>query len=182
MNTPQNTAAAPASAGLAFPASGQAWYLVFVLLIFYIFSFIDRQIIALLVEPMKRDLHISDTLIGLMQGLAFAVLYCTLGIPLGRLADSRNRKSIIAGGILVWSFMATMCGLSSVYLFTINLLGVGVGPFLVPFISDHVLHDPMQIRWALAIVIAFAGTIAAILLWRARGVYREKVAATAEWL
>jgi hypothetical protein len=98
LNTPQNTAAAPASAGLAFPASGQAWYLVFVLLIFYIFSFIDRQIIALLVEPMKRDLHVSDTMIGLMQGLAFA------------------------------------------------------------------------------------GTIAALLLWRARGVYREKVAATAEWL
>jgi len=74
VSTPSNSVAAPVASTPAptapvtgaFPASGQAWYLVFVLLIFYIFSFIDRQIIALLVEPMKRDLHVSDTMIGLM--------------------------------------------------------------------------------------------------------------------
>ena len=78
MNTQQTAAAAPPasmSAAAPYPSSGQAWYLVFTLLIFYIFSFIDRQIISLLVEPIKRDLQVTDTQIGLLQGLAFAIFY-----------------------------------------------------------------------------------------------------------
>jgi hypothetical protein len=71
--------------------------------------------------------------------------------------------------------------ISSLYLFTINLLGMGVGPALVPFISDYVLEDPMQIRWALLIVVVGATSIAATLLWFARPRFREKIAATAHW-
>ena len=97
-------------------------------MIFYIFSFIDRQIIALLVEPIKRDLHVTDTQIGLLQGISFAILYCTLGVPIGWLADRRNRKSIIAVGVVVWSIMATFCGLARNFtqLF-LSRIGVGVG-------------------------------------------------------
>jgi MFS family permease len=71
--------------------------------------------------------------------------------------------------------------ISSMYLFTINLIGMGVGPALVPFISDYILRDPMQIRWALMIVVVSATSIAAILLWLARPLFREKIAATANW-
>jgi hypothetical protein len=70
---------------------------------------------------------------------------------------------------------------SAVYLFTVNLVGLGLGPFLVPLISDHVLHDPTQIRWGLLIVVVTSGLIAAILLWSVRGTYREQVAQTAHW-
>jgi hypothetical protein len=70
---------------------------------------------------------------------------------------------------------------SSVYLFVNALLGMGVGPALVPFISDYILHDPMQIRWALSIVVAGAGAIAAILLWLERRPFRDRIAAAAAW-
>lgn len=111
-----------------YPSSSQSWYLVFVLMVFYIFSFIDRQIIALIVEPMKRDLQISDTMVGLLSGLAFALLYTVLGIPIGRLADRKSRKAIIAAGVLVWSVMATLCGLAkSAWQLFFARMGVGVG-------------------------------------------------------
>ena len=122
------SAATSADADVAYPSSGHAWYLVFTLLFFYIFSFIDRQIIALLVEPIKRDLQITDTQIGLLQGISFAILYCTLGIPIGRLADRMNRKSIIAAGVVIWSLMATLCGLArNVTQLFLARIGVGVG-------------------------------------------------------
>jgi len=70
---------------------------------------------------------------------------------------------------------------SAVYLFTVNLVGLGLGPYLVPMISDYILRDPMQIRWGLLIVVLTSGFIAAILLWRVRGTYREQVAQTAHW-
>ncbi|MDJ0929354.1 MAG: MFS transporter, partial [Gammaproteobacteria bacterium] len=82
-----------------WPSAGRAWFAVAVLVLAFIFSFIDRVIIALLVEPLKADLQLSDTQLGVLQGLAFAVFYALMGIPIGRLADSRSRRSIIAIGI-----------------------------------------------------------------------------------
>jgi hypothetical protein len=70
---------------------------------------------------------------------------------------------------------------SAVYLFTVNLIGLGLGPYLVPMISDYILRDPMQIRWGLLIVVVTAGSIAATLLWFVRPVYRQQVAQTASW-
>src|SRR5687768_16688234 len=129
LNTQNSAANPPALAGvLPYPASAQAWYLVFVLLLFYIFSFIDRQIISLLVEPIKRDLQVSDTQIGMLQGLAFALFYTLFGIPIGRLADRMNRKVIIAAGVIAWSAMATWCGLAKNWTqLVIARAGVGVG-------------------------------------------------------
>jgi len=130
LNQPQTAAAAPtASIGsIAYPTSGQSWYMVSVLMVFYVFSFIDRQIISLLVEPMKRDLQISDTMVGLLSGLAFALLYTVLGIPIGRLADRKNRKAIIAAGVLIWSIAATFCGLArNAWQLFFARMGVGVG-------------------------------------------------------
>ena len=73
-----------------FPSSFAAWYSVAVLMLMYIFSFIDRTAISLIVEPMKRDLQISDTQIGMLQGLAFALLYTFLGLPIARLSDRHH--------------------------------------------------------------------------------------------
>jgi MFS family permease len=123
-----NAAVAVSSDSSPYPSSLAAWYSVAVLMLMYIFSFIDRTTISLLVEPMKRDLHISDTQIGMLQGLAFALLYTFLGLPIARLSDRHSRRAIIAGGVFIWSIMATLCGLarSAVQLF-IARIGVGVG-------------------------------------------------------
>jgi MFS family permease len=118
----------PAGNDSPYPSSVAAWYSVAVLMLMYIFSFIDRTTISLLVEPMKRDLHISDTQIGMLQGLAFALLYTFLGLPIARLSDRYSRRAIIAGGVFIWSIMATLCGLarSAMQLFVARV-GVGVG-------------------------------------------------------
>jgi MFS family permease len=121
-DTTENSGAAP------YPSPFAAWYSVSVLMLMYIFSFIDRTTISLLVEPMKRDLHISDVQIGMLQGLAFALLYTFLGLPIARLSDRHSRRAIIAGGVFIWSIMATLCGLarSATQLFVARI-GVGVG-------------------------------------------------------
>jgi MFS family permease len=112
----------------SYPSSFAAWYSVAVLMLMYIFSFIDRTTISLLVEPMKRDLHISDTQIGLLQGLAFALLYTFLGLPIARLSDRHSRRAIIAAGVFIWSIMAALCGMArtATQLFLARV-GVGVG-------------------------------------------------------
>ncbi len=105
-----------------------SWYVVFVLMIAYISSFIDRQILSLLVIPIKRDLHLSDTQISLLMGLSFALFYTLLGIPIGRLADQKNRKKIIIWGVLAWSLMTTICGgIKTYFQFFMARVGVGVG-------------------------------------------------------
>ena len=105
-----------------------AWYLVALCLVAYIFSFIDRQIIALLIEPIQADLQITDTQFSLIHGFAFALMYCTMGIPIARLADSKSRPLIIATGIFVWSMATALCGVTKTFwqLF-IARMGVGVG-------------------------------------------------------
>src|SRR5271156_1243704 len=112
----------------SYPSSFAAWYSLAVLMLMYIFSFIDRTTISLIVEPMKRDLHISDTQMGMLQGLAFALLYTFLGLPIARLSDRHSRRAIIAAGVFIWSIMATLCGLarSATQLFVARI-GVGVG-------------------------------------------------------
>ena len=148
MNTQNSAATPPAFAGaVPYPASAQAWYLVFVLLLFYIFSFIDRQIISLLVEPIKRDLQVTDTQIGLLQGFAFAIFYTLFGIPIGRLADRMNRKSIIAVGVVVWSLMATLCGLAkNFWQLFLARIGVGVGEAALSPAAYSMITDAFPAR------------------------------------
>jgi len=133
----------------SYPSSFAAWYSVAVLMLMYIFSFIDRTTISLLVEPMKRDLHITDTQIGMLQGLAFALLYTFLGLPIARLSDRYSRRAIIAGGVLIWSVMATLCGMarSATQLFAARV-GVGVGeaalsPAAYSIITDSFPHSKL---------------------------------------
>lgn len=95
-----------------YPSPGYSWYVVAVLTVAYVFSFIDRQIMSLLVGPIRRDLEISDLQISLLMGFSFAIFYTLFGIPLGRLADTRSRRAIIAVGIAGWSIMTAGCGLA----------------------------------------------------------------------
>ncbi|MDF7820123.1 MFS transporter [Runella sp. MFBS21] len=119
-----------------------AWYVVGVLMLAYISSFIDRQVLTLLVKPLKRDFGITDTQVGLLIGFSFAIFYTLLGIPIGRLADRKSRKSIILWGITIWSFMTVLCGVTDTYgeLFWARV-GVGIGeaalsPAAYSMISD----------------------------------------------
>lgn len=102
---------------------------VLALLLFaYIFNFLDRQILGILGPSIKADLHLSDTQFGAIGGLAFALLYSVLGVPLAYLADRTSRSSVIAGSLAVWSGFTALCGIATGYwqLFLFRL-GVGVG-------------------------------------------------------
>lgn len=109
-------------------ANGYAWLVLFILCLASIISFIDRQVINLLVDPIKDDLGISDTQISLLQGLAFSVFYAGAAIPLGRMVDIRSRKLIIASGIALWSLATAACGLARNFItLFIGRMFVGVG-------------------------------------------------------
>lgn len=98
-----------------YPSNLAAWTTVAILMVAYVLSFIDRQILNLLVGPIRRDLAISDTEMSLLMGLSFALFYTLCGIPLGRMADNRSRRGLILFGVLVWSAMTAACGLARSY-------------------------------------------------------------------
>ncbi|AEB57174.1 spinster family MFS transporter [Ectopseudomonas mendocina] len=111
-----------------YPSSARAWATVAILMVAYVLSFVDRQILNLLVEPIRRDLLISDTQMSLLMGLSFALFYTVCGIPLGRVADTRSRRGLIAVGVLFWSAATAACGMAKMYWqFLLCRIGVGVG-------------------------------------------------------
>jgi MFS family permease len=145
LNTQPASAPEPASPENEepYPPIGYAWYVVGVLTIVYIFSFIDRQILTLLVEPIKRDFQINDTQLSLLTGIAFVAFYTLCGIPFGRLADSKSRRAVIVVGLVLWSFMTALCGATRnfVQMFLCRI-GVGVGeaslsPSAFSLITDY---------------------------------------------
>jgi predicted MFS family arabinose efflux permease len=94
----------------------------------YFFSYMDRQILAILLEAIKADLKLTDTQLGLLSGLVFAIFYATLGIPVARLADRTNRRNIIAVSLAIWSAMTALCGLAQNFTqLMLARIGVGVG-------------------------------------------------------
>ncbi|MCR5869647.1 MULTISPECIES: spinster family MFS transporter [unclassified Sphingomonas] len=94
----------------------------------YFFSYMDRQILAILQELIKKDLGLSDTQLGMLTGLAFAVFYAGLGIPVARLADRMNRRNIIAISLTVWSAFTAACGLAQNFVqLLLFRIGVGIG-------------------------------------------------------
>jgi predicted MFS family arabinose efflux permease len=120
--------------------------LLWTLLVVYIFNFLDRQIVTILAEPIKRDLGLSDTQLGLMTGLAFALFYALLGIPIARHADKpgSNRVGLISVSLILWSGMTALCGLAQNFSqLLLARVGVGVGeagctPAAHSLISDMV--------------------------------------------
>jgi MFS family permease len=120
-----------------------AWYVVIVMMLCNTMSFVDRQILSLLVAPIKHDLGISDTRIGLLQGFAFALFYTLMGLPLGRIADTRSRRRLISFGVMFWSVMTTLCAAArSFWSLFLARMGVGVGeatlaPAAFSLIADY---------------------------------------------
>lgn len=126
-----------------YPARSYAWTVVAILIATAILSYTDRQVLSLLVDPVRADLHISDTQISLLLGTAFAVVYGIAGIPLGFLADRTSRRNLIFAGVLVWSLGTLACGLSRSFgeLFAARIV-VGLGeavlsPAAISLISDY---------------------------------------------
>ncbi|MFT7285979.1 MAG: MFS family permease [Halieaceae bacterium] len=139
----------------AYPPSSIAWYSISILLVAYTIAFVDRTILALLVGPIQRDLGISDTLMGLLHGIAFALFYCALGIPIARLSDRYSRRWIILIGMLIWSGMTALCGVARNfwYLFAARV-GVGIGeaalsPAAYSMIAD--MFPPQRLARALGV-------------------------------
>ena len=135
----------PAEAPWPRPAYG--WYVVGVLLLAYTLSFVDRMILSLLVAPIRAALGISDTQVSMLIGLAFALFYTLLGLPLAWIADRHNRRNLIVAGIAVWSVMTAACGFAGSYaaLFAARM-GVGVGeaslsPAAYSMLSDYFPRD-----------------------------------------
>jgi MFS family permease len=127
-------------------SSAHGWrshYTLVVLMLVYMMSVIDRQIMGILMEPIKREFDVSDTAMGLLTGLTFALFYAGLGVPFGRYADRANRRNFIAYCCAVWSGMTALCGLATGYAsLAFARIGVAVGeagataPSL-SMISDH---------------------------------------------
>lgn len=170
MNMPQDS-----------PKTINRTYVLFILVLVYTFNFIDRQIIGILAVPIKADLGLSDTELGLMGGLAFALFYTGLGIPIAMAADRFSRTWIITAALTIWSAMTAVSGLANNFwqLFAARL-GVGVGEAggVAPaysLITDF--FPPNRRARALgiysfgipigsAIGIVFGGVIASMLNWR----------------
>jgi len=124
------------------PSSKTAWYAAIVLMLCYTLSFVDRQILALLVPFIKADLKINDTLVGLLAGTAFAVFYAVMGLPLGRVADSANRRNLISICIAFWSIFTAGCSLARSYaMLFLARMGVGIGEAGLNPASFSILSD-----------------------------------------
>ncbi len=107
---------------------GRANYTLGVLFLVYVINFVDRQVLAVFIGPIKEEFGVSDTAMGLLVGFAFALFYTIAGIPIARWADRGNRRSIIALGLTVWSAMTVACGLARSFVqLALMRVGVGVG-------------------------------------------------------
>jgi MFS family permease len=109
-------------------STAYSWYALSILVLCFLFNYIDRNILSILAEDVKRDLGLSDSTIGFLYGTAFAVFYAVFGIPFGRLADAWIRKNLIAIGLFFWSLMTALTGTAGSFpLLAIYRVGVGVG-------------------------------------------------------
>jgi len=128
---------------IEYPRPIYSWYVVILMMCFYVLSFMDRQIIAVMLEPIKADLELTDVQISLIGGISFTIFYSVAGIFIGRLADSLNRPLLIAVGVFVWSLTTAACGLVGKFwqLFILRM-GVGLGesallPSTLSLLSDY---------------------------------------------
>ena len=171
------------------------------LLLVYSFNFLDRQILSILAQPVKADLRLTDAQLGMLGGLAFAILYSTLAIPLALLADRTSRTWVITVSLAVWSGFTALCGaagsFTQMFLFR---LGVGVGEAGGVAPSYALIADTFRPEWrarALAIYslgiplgaaagVLLGGYIAAAVEWRtaffAVGIAGLAIAPAFRWL
>lgn len=124
-------------------------YTLLVLLFVYTMSFIDRQIMGILIQPIKEEFQVSDTAMGLLSGLTFALFYSVLAIPFGRYADRANRRNFVAYCCAAWSAMTALCGMATGYWsLALARVGVAVGEAggTAPSLSMIADHYPPERR------------------------------------
>lgn len=161
-------------------AASYTRWLVFVLLLLATLNFADRAILAVLAQPIKEDLKLSDADLGMLQGLGFAILYSVLGLPLGWLAERVSRKGLIATCVAAWSLMTAACGMATGFAsLLLGRVGVGIGeagfqPPASSLVSDHFRAD----RRASVMAIILLGSPMGFLLGQSLGGW---VAATWNW-
>src|SRR3546814_13350498 len=155
------------------------WITLAILSFAYAIAMIDRIILTLLVEPIKRDLQINDTQFGFLQGFAFAAFYAVAGLPLARIADNSSRKRLIAWGIAAWSFMTGLCALAwSYWQMVLCRIGVGVGEAALTPAAISMLSDlfPRSKRTRAIAIYASGGTVGSGLAYEiGSGSCRDKV-------
>ncbi len=153
------TQASPSqSASSVVPAAAPGWrvhYTLLLLTFVYAMSLIDRQIMGVLIEPVKNEFQVSDTAMGLLSGLAFALFYSGLAVPMGRLADKGNRRNMVAWCCGAWSLMTGLCGLAGNYWqLAAARVGVAIGEAggtapALSMIADH--YPPRQRSRAMSV-------------------------------
>src|SRR5580700_2465263 len=169
MSTPRTNAQKPSKA-VQPENSRYAWWVVFALTAIYMLSYMDRQILSMLVAPMKRDLGISDTRVGLLGGLAFGLFYTFMGLPLGRIADTRNRRNLIAAGVVLWSIFTSACSMArSFWTLFLARMGVGVGeatlsPAAYSLIADYFPREQLGVAISVYYMGIYLGTSLSLLV------------------
>lgn len=155
---------------MAEDPSRRRYFVLGLLFLVYLVNFVDRQILSILIEPVKHELGVTDTAMGFLTGLTFALFYSVAGIPLAWLADQFNRRNILAAGLGVWSAMTALSGLAvTFWQLALARVGVGVGeascvPTAHSLISDY--FPPKRRATALAVFSmgAHAGVMAGLIL------------------
>ena len=172
----------PSTAPWSLYSGWRRWSFLTVLFLVTTSSFFDYYILSVVLEPIKREFQVSDTVLGLLTGFCFALVYALAALPIARWADSGNRRTVIAIALTGWSVMTTLCGLAqSFWQLTLARLGVGaLEPAAVPSAQSLVVDyfPPQQRSTAIAILtmgasaagylfaVGFGGYIAASLGWR----------------
>lgn len=128
MTTTHTETATSAAATYTLYSNRQRWMFLCILFLVAASNYADRSVLSVLLEPIKREFGVSDTMLGLLGGLAFAVLYSVLGIPVARWADRGSRPSIITMAICLWSLMCALCGMAQTFWqLLLARAGVGIG-------------------------------------------------------
>src|SRR5215831_18210886 len=122
--------------------SAARYYALALLTAVYALNFLDRTIFNVLIEPIKKEFALSDTMLGLLAGFGFVLMYSALGMPIARLADRANRRNIVALGLAFWSAMTALCGMAqSVAMLAVARVGVGIGESASTPASQSIISD-----------------------------------------
>jgi MFS family permease len=145
---------APVADSEPWPSPARAWYAIFIFALALMMNFLDRGIVGLLVAPIEKDLHLTDSEIGLVTGLAYILFYAVIGLPIARFADIGTRRTIVGIGVAVWSIATAFCGLAqNFWQLALARMGVGAGeacngPPVFSMISDLFPRDKLPLAIA----------------------------------
>jgi MFS family permease len=140
--SPSNSDGEVADSGRSYPPARRAWAMVAILMVANIFSFVDRQIVALLIDPIKRDIHIDDIQVSLLIGPTFALFFAALALPIGRMVDSVHRVRLAAAGVALWSMMTVLSGYANAFaVLFIARIGVAVGEAVLFPAANSLIAD-----------------------------------------